>query len=297
MGGVEQLDKAQPVGNTNKERAMESQDKAGEAVDGTFHPDNEDRLATLASRPAMRDKSVAYEQKERPLSKQSSKASGVFAGLAIVFSLIAFGVAGYVWYEFRLKQADTASENVALLRDIESQQGQINTLLGEIASLQSQVQSAQSETSSIRASGNELGDRMAAVEGQVAELTGAQRIDWMLKEVEHFVMVAERRLSLLGDVDGATALMFEADQLVLRMAEPAARPLRTAIKDDLYALEQAGSAAIDIEGLFAQLSLLKKQVALLEPAAVRYEAAPNPEEETAAPALFGIEYMWFEVKS
>ena len=315
MGGVNELDKAQPVGNTkegandisaspgvgandNRDKGVESvQQDAGEAVDGTFHPDTEDRLATIASTKAAGGTSVGNTYKERPLSKQSSSVTGIFASLAIIVSLLAVGGVAYIWYEIRLKQADIASEKVSLERDIESQQSQINRLLTDIEALQTQLESAQSETSDVKARGAELSDRMATVEGQVAELTGAQRIDWMLKEVEHFVMVAERRLSLLGDVDGATALMFEADQLVLRMAEPAARPLRAAIKADLYALEQAGSASIDSEGLFAQLSLLKKQMATLEPAAVQYEPVSTVPVQSPPPGLFGFEYLWFEIKS
>lgn len=236
------------------------------------------------------------KRKEKVLSTKSSSAAGIFAGIAIVGALVALGGVGYLWNEARVEKAKLAFENNSLQSELNAQRTQMSTLQTSLESLQKELASAKDYAAKVESDNGMIGGRVSALEGQIAEMTGSSRIDWMLKEVEHFIMVAERRLSLLGDVDGALALMLEADQLVRDMAEPSARPLRTAVQKDLVALKASSDTSVDTEGLFAQIAILNSKVAELKSAAITYEVRMPVAATHETVPEDGFGYAMYEVR-
>ncbi|MCG8670566.1 MAG: uroporphyrinogen-III C-methyltransferase, partial [Pseudomonadales bacterium] len=273
------------------------QDKT--TLTSTFHPDAEDRLtaASTTKSPKPTALKAVNKNKEQVLSNQSSSsASSVIGLMALLGALVAIVGVAYLWNESRVEKAKLAYENNSLESELNAQRAQVAALQGSVESLQKDLAATQGYAEVVQTESGVISGRVNAIEGQIAEMTGASRVDWMLKEVEHFVMVAERRLSLLGDVDGALALVVEADELVRDMAEPAARPLRTAIQKDLEALTAASDLAVDTEGLFAQISLLNEKVAALKSDSIAYEMSlPKTNSEEILPAA-GLEYAWYELK-
>lgn len=293
---TQELDKSTAVGNTtsdNKEKPAKTNDNELKA---TFHPGEEDRFATIASVAQAKQQKQAKQRKEKALSNQSSKVSGFVAGIAIIGALAALGGVGYLWNEGRVEKAKLEFEKHNQQVELEAQRTQLAALQSTIDSLQKELGETKLLAANVQSDSNLLNGRLSAIEGQIAEMTGSHRIDWMLKEVEHFIMVAERRLSLLGDVNGAQALMFEADQLVREMAEPAARPLRKAVQEDLYALNQAAEVSVDTEGLFTKLGLLNDKVGDLKISSIKYEMelTQSPTEEIVPED--GLAYAWYEIK-
>ncbi|PIE40589.1 MAG: hypothetical protein CSA49_07695 [Gammaproteobacteria bacterium] len=251
---------------------------------------------TTTPESAASQSEVAVSQKQQKASKKSSPVPGILAVIAIIFALIALAGVGYLWNEARIEKARLVYENSSLHTELDIQRGQMKSIQDALAATRKELESAKSFVVSVQSDNDLVIGRVSAIEGQMAEVTGSNRVDWMLKEIEHFIMVAERRLSLLGDVDGALALMMEADQLVRDMSEPGARPLRNAIKKDLAALQAASDTSVDTEGLFAQISLLNAEVSGLMSTSINYEMSlPVKDVDQTLPKA-GFEYFMYEVR-
>ena len=304
-------DRAKLSETTVKKQQNPGATEPDEAADykASFHPDTETRFATLntgsaENKPGSAEKAdesgtapSRKQHKEKALSNQSSSSfPAVTAVIAILLAIVAAAGVVYLWNESRVEQARQAYAGNSLQADLAAQNARLEAMQANVANLGQQLEAAKAFAAEVKTNNQTLDGRVAAIEGEIAEMTGSNRIDWMLREVEHFVMVAERRLSLLADVDGALALMIEADQLVRDMAEPAARPLRNALQADLQALQQASAVSVDTEGLFSRLSLLAEKVPALRAASINYEMSLATEKETAAPPPDGLAYAWYEVK-
>ena len=301
MADTEGLDKStakDKTNNNNDRGAAHETTGSTEDFKASFHPDMDNRFATASAKAAAApaDKPV---EKEKPLTNQVSGTTTitkVVIAFTILIAIAALVGVAYLLNEYRVEKAKLAFENTSLQADLDAQKSQVAALQSTLSNLQERMQDTNNSLGNMQSGTRMLDGRLSAIEGQIAEMTGSQRIDWMLKEVEHFVMVAERRLSLLGDVDGALALLFEADQLVREMAEPAARPLRKAIQEDLYSLQQASESSVDTEGLFAKLALLRDRLPQLKTAAVNYEMKLAINETDPAVPDAGWRYALYEVE-
>lgn len=259
--------------------------------------------AKPAAKPEAQQRKASPKVAASQPVQKSSKGPWVLGTLAFLLSLGALGGVGYLWNQAKVNQVAGEGQSSALDAKITGQENVVNSLKGTVGSMESRLQNAVNSSTEAKAQfeseSSALLGRMSAIEGQIAEVTGSQRIDWMLKEVEHFVMVAERRLSLLGDVRGATALLTEADALVREMLEPSARPLRKAIKSDLMSLEEAAKVNVDTEGLFLRIATLHDSVDKLPVEGISYEM--NLAKQDAKPAdekpADGVDSFVSEVKN
>jgi len=114
--------------------------------------------------------------------------------------------------------------------------------------------------------------------------------------VEHFITVAEQRLTLLGDARGALALMSEADDIVRAMQEPKARTLREAMVKDIHKLKLASETSVDVEGIFLRLSALSDRVVKL--GIPSFELKQEPMTAQAGDVLpeDGLPLFWYRFK-
>jgi len=224
----------------------------------------------------------AIKSTAKPSGKTPSKrkAGGGIASKIVmtVMLLAALGAAGGVGWLFVFTQQDQQQLKAALAR----QQQQIDTLQTQwrqqSKAVENQDNQLKNELKNVGLVQSQVQARVGSVESQLSEMTGMHRIDWMLKEAEHFIVVAERRLSLLADVDGALALLIEADALVKEMKEPTTRSLREALTRDIDTLKLAASTHVDTEGLFARIGVVINKLQDLEQASLSFKAG----EETLA---------------
>jgi len=204
------------------------------------------------------------------------KGMGIFSKLVVALSLLcALGAGGgvaWLWITDQQQQMQQQLVQQNTENTLRDQKRQIAALVTQLAELSAGDTKRQSVLGGMTKSTAMLQGRLASVESQMTELTGAHRVDWMLKEAEHFVVVAERRLSLLSDINGSLALLTEADNLVREMQEPATRTLRVALTKDLMALREASSKNVDSEGIFTRIELLMSKVEGLEKAALTFRA-------------------------
>ena len=180
--------------------------------------------------------------------------------LAFLLALAACLGVGYMLYQQHQELATKVEERQQQARESQAQANAISTMQAEMKTLTQQLNLERDAIKSANQNRELLQSRMSTLEKEIATVTGSHRIDWMLREVEHFINVAEQRLSLLGDARGALALMLEADDIVRAMSEPTARPLREALVKDIHELKLAAETSVDTDGIFLRISDLAKRV-------------------------------------
>lgn len=180
--------------------------------------------------------------------------------LAFLLALAACLGVGYMLYQQHQELATKVEERQQQARESQAQANAISTMQTEMKTLTQQLKLERDAIKSANQNREMLQSRMSTLEKEIATVTGSHRIDWMLREVEHFINVAEQRLSLLGDARGALALMLEADDIVRAMSEPTARPLREALVKDIHELKLAAETSVDTDGIFLRISDLAKRV-------------------------------------
>ena len=236
--------------------------------------------------------SPAPSQPEKPAGARLSVSARLALLLSLLLAFAALGGSGYLFYLQQLQHVAYAEDQLNLVSQISDRGTQITALKNELQQATQQLAQDRAALMKATESRAQLQGRMAALEKEITQITGAHRIDWMLKEVEHFIFVAERRLSLLGDANGALALLQEADDIARAMQEPAARPLRDALIQDMHNLKLAANTNVDTDGLFLRIDQLVDRVPALN--IPRYELYQDPAGAGSAQALpeNGLPLFW-----
>lgn len=165
-----------------------------------------------------------------------------FWGRATVILVILTIIASFLLYyhgiRYKNRELLHYEEIKAQLQQIQEQQVQTQS---KSTVLQQQVDQLQSQ----------LGQLKAAVQP-------TQKQVWLLKQVAHYVELAEQHLWLQHNSQSALVLLKTADQLLVEYGTHQTLPLREAIAQDVLALSQ--NQQVDYAGLSLQLDALKQQV-------------------------------------
>jgi uncharacterized protein HemX len=177
--------------------------------------------------------------------------------VAVVFSVVAFLVAGGAWLgassskteltqllgakiaELDKSNKDVAIRNESLLRDLRDAQNRVAQLEVKLAEFQNQ---------------------RVAIEEMTRDLARAPE-DWLLAEIEQTLNIASRELTLAGNVRAAISALQTADQRLSRADKLQAAPLRRAITQDLERLKAI--PAVDTQGIALKLDNLSALAATL----------------------------------
>lgn len=111
---------------------------------------------------------------------------------------------------------------------------------------------------------------------RLAELPGAERHDWLLAEAEYLLRLANQRLNLESDADGALAMLKAADNVLLETASPMLDKVRVIIAQEIQTLRAV--PAIDLTGAIARIQALQDQIDQLE---WMPRGISQPEEKTS----------------
>jgi uroporphyrin-3 C-methyltransferase len=108
------------------------------------------------------------------------------------------------------------------------------------------------------------------------ELYGRDKNDWQLAEVEYLMRVAQHKLILQDDFEGAAITLQAASDKIALTGDPGLLPVRVMISEEIADLKTRKRA--DLVGMTLILAQLARQVRALEPGfAVRVrEAEPAP---------------------
>ncbi len=206
-------------------------------------------------------------------------------GLALILSLIALVLSGYLWYMLSERQ-DLLGTDVT---------GQLAQLGREVNALEENRAAQEQRVTTLR----ETQDTLKAGFNKLAADVGRARREWVLAETEHLLLIANHRLQLGRDVDSALAALRAADRQLKDLAQPSLLPVRRMLARDIGALEAVDDA--DITGLALRLGDLADKVDRLPLIAQtqfkKAVADEAPATETARRWDDFLREMWRDLKS
>ncbi|NIV28542.1 MAG: hypothetical protein GWN58_03200, partial [Anaerolineae bacterium] len=229
-------------------------------------PETSTAVVASTAPPSVQDKIKNADKRKKNTAPAKARLGWGARTLLILSLLLAAGAAGLAGYQFYLSQQEkiqVLSQREELNRMLQSRAQRTEQLEAEVSRITNELKLEREALKSANQNRELLQSRISVLEKDIAAISGAHRIDWMLREVEHFINVAEQRLTLLGDAAGALALLQEADDIVRAMREPSARPLREALVRDIHKLKLAAETNVDVEGIFLRLSDLSDRVVKL----------------------------------
>lgn len=260
----------------------------------TNKPATSTSVVASTAPPSVQDK--IKRAKPAPVQARLGWLPRTVLALSLLLAVAAAALVGYQFYLFQQEKIQLLADREAINATLQSRAGRLDKLEGDITQLTQQLKQERDALKSANQNRELLQSRISVLEKDIAAISGAHRIDWMLREVEHFITVAEQRLTLLGDARGALALLQEADDIVRAMQEPSARPLREALVRDVHKLKLAADTNVDVEGIFLRLSALSDRVVKL--GIPSFELKQEPLQPQAGEALpeEGPALFWYRFK-
>jgi uncharacterized protein HemX len=216
---------------------------------------------------------------------------------AIAFAIVAATMTGFLWWQYKefyvsLDSADDVSERAlaSVLESLERVDDRLDSLTSVL-----EVERARIATLSGRIDG--LPSELAVLEQRIRSAQGGSfdaRSDWLRAEAEYFLTVANSELEIAGNWESSITALELADRRLAELADPAFRPVRELIADELIALRAIRLP--DIEGLAFSLSRLGERAFELpmrsgRPAGREGRAGGSGDAEP------GLERLWMTFKN
>ncbi|MEM7563330.1 MAG: uroporphyrinogen-III C-methyltransferase [Pseudomonadota bacterium] len=184
---------------------------------------------------------------------------GSFFGLFnFLLILLLAGAAGYYWW---LQQQQEAAYQQQI-SDLQSQiatkanAGQVNA---GIAPVKSQVSELEKRLAALNTEQQGLRDSSE----KLYALFGRDKNDWQLAEVEYLMRIAQHKLVLQNDFEGAAITLQAASDKIGETADPGLIPVRVVISEEIAALKTRKRA--DLVGMALKLGQLERQIRVLKP--------------------------------
>ena len=255
------------IGDTPDENMVES--RTADESASTTEP--EPAPPELAETPA-----------ETPSPPPVTRAGRPWFGLFNLLLILALaGAAGYYWRQQQQLQAESEAAYEADIAELQRQiadkastsklQSSLSPFKGEITGLDRKLGELELGQQSLRESSEKL-----------YELFGRDKNDWQLAEVEYLMRVAQHKLILQNDFEGAAVTLQAASDLIGFTGDPGLLPVRVMISEEIADLKTRKRP--DLVGMTLMLAQLGRQVRVLHPGfAVRVDEAATPAaEETLA---------------
>jgi len=277
------------IGDTSDENRVESRS----ADESTSTAESEPAPKELAEPPV--DESTATDESElappelaeppaqAPSSPPVTRAGRPWFGLFNLLLILALaGAAGYYWRQQQQLQAASETAYQADIADLQRQladkastsrlQSSLSPFKGEITGLGRKLGELELGQQSLRESSEKL-----------YELFGRDKNDWQLAEVEYLMRVAQHKLILQNDFEGAAVTLQAASDLIGFTGDPGLLPVRVMVSEEIADLKTRKRP--DLVGMTLMLAQLGRQVRVLHPGfAVRIDEPETPvAEETIAP--------------
>ena len=236
------------------------------------------------STPTPESEPAPLELPEPPVEKPSPPPPAVRAGrpwfglFNLLLILVLAGAAGYYWRQQQQLQSASEGAYQADIADLQRQladkastsrlQSSLSPFKGEITGLDRKLGELELGQQSLRESSEKL-----------YELFGRDKNDWQLAEVEYLMRVAQHKLILQNDFEGAAVTLQAASDLIGFTGDPGLLPVRVMVSEEIADLKTRKRP--DLVGMTLMLAQLGRQVRVLHPGfAIRIDetAIPSAEE-------------------
>ncbi|MDH5355871.1 MAG: uroporphyrinogen-III C-methyltransferase [Gammaproteobacteria bacterium] len=180
---------------------------------------------------------------------------GVFNFLLI---LMLTAAAGYYWQLQQKTEAGKQAAFLALKQEIASKaessqiQSGLRPLQSGMDEIARRIEALQQHQKDLQASSEKL-----------YELFGRDESGWQLAEVEYLMRIAQHKLILENDFEGAAITLQAASDLIASTGDLGLLPVRVKISDEIAELKTRKRA--DLVGMTLKLSQLAQQIRVLKP--------------------------------
>ena len=221
---------------------------------------------------ALSSKAAGPSEAARPSAEHPAERAATgraLATLALLLSLAAAGFAGYAgWLARQAATNDAVVElDTRLAVQAQRESGELDSLRTELEALAARTEEA---LAALRESHAQHRDLIAAA---AAEGREADSRRWRLAEAEYLIRVANHRLLMERDADGAENLLALADEVLADAGALAYHDVRALLAEEIAALRAFED--VDVQGIFLRLEALKGQLDQL-PLRLPAYSAPRP---------------------
>ena len=249
------------------EQQTEDSVKPGDEKDLVIEGDATEEIETPeADKPIEQDKAKDKEDtaarttdEKPPRSRRGFPWFGLFNFLLILCLIAA---AAYYWQLQQKTEADKQAAYNALKQQVSSKadsgqiqsqlQPQLRPIESGLAELTSRIEQLQQHQQDLQASSEKL-----------YELFGRGENGWQLAEVEYLMRIAQHKLILENDFEGAAITLQAASDRIATTGDMGLLPVRVKISDEIAELKTRRRA--DLIGMTLKLSQLAQQIRVLKP--------------------------------
>tara|TARA_R110000824_G_scaffold393237_2_gene592208 strand:- start:107776 stop:109065 length:1290 start_codon:yes stop_codon:yes gene_type:complete len=192
------------------------------------------------------------------------KGSGFAIALVLILAIVLALVAWQGWQ--RLESQQQRLDELAQQAEGSASQQAVSDLESRLDSgeaerneaIQSTMDELRSEFDSYR---SDVDETLGQVLDQLSQEQDTDEREWLHAEAAYLLRLANQRLQLEGDVDGAAALLRTADARLVDADNPALTPVREAIANELAALDAVPQ--VDRTGLYLALNAQQERISEL----------------------------------
>ena len=264
----------QTAADTIDEETTAGQDSDAPALEGEAALEPEPEPEPLEPEPE--------PEQDTPPAPAAKPKGRVLAFFALLLSLAALGGAGYLYYELLYLQP---------LAQVQSQGTELSSRQERLAAdLSAQITALETATNdSLAALQSEQTERLASNEEAVLKslneaLSAAppSQREWKLAEAEYLLRIANHRVLMEQDSNGALILLQAADQIMAELDDFALHQVRARLADEIIALRQVPRE--DLQGIYLRLEAIKSQLNALP--------LPQPEYLQRTETLAAEQSVW-----
>jgi len=218
---------------------------------------------------------------------KAKKPGRFLAFLALLVALASLGLSGYLYY---LLQIQNPLEPVSSRLDsMESEARRMTSTLAELKTSQADELAAFSRRQRIEleAERTELLESL----NQLANQAPPSSREWKVAEVAYLLRIANHRLLMERDADGALELLTAADEILVELDDFAFYQVRARLAEETRTLQSV--EANDLPGIYLELEALKRQLRQLPLKLPQYLQSRS---EAPTPATDGDSGFWASLR-
>ena len=210
------------------------------------------------------DQSKQSPSQKENVSKKSQTQTKLFISASFGLSVIALATSGWLYYQ---SMQNSSAQDITKIENQQSNldrkisantlnQAQLKTMVEEIKNADKTTQEEQKQQ--ITTQQNRQDKKLLSLEAKLNRLDNTTKEDWKLAEAEYLIRLANQRLLLESDSNGAVTLLNNADDILNELQDPIVFATRKALAKDIQALGSIRS--FDLEGAYLKLNALYESV-------------------------------------
>ena len=227
--------------------------------------------SSKASKRKEQDTEKRTSSSHAQVAQTRSKSFSWTAMFALLLSLLAVAAVGVLYWQSQLWLNNQAQLEQMKQQSLLTTQQTLNQQQAQITDLLTKL-SQQENRQQLEA------DALKAMQNRLAELGESQPNHWLAAEANYLVNLAERRLLVEADVATSIQLLVDAEQRLAAMQDPSVFHIRTAISQDIAALN--GLVQSNTDDIYLTLSGLITESAQLPFAQVHIPQQGESEQDT-----------------